>query len=49
MSARPGEIMHVVEVHLPVPRGEHTRAEAAYFEVEREVREWLRRAQGYSS
>jgi len=49
MSARPGEIMHVVEVNLPVPRGEHTRAEAAYFEVEREVREWLRRAQGYSS
>ena len=47
MSARPGEIMQIVEVELPIPRGEHTRQERAYFEVEREVREWLRQAEGY--
>lgn len=48
MSARPGRIMHIVDVSLPVPRGEHTRQETAYFEAEREVREWLRRAEAYS-
>ncbi|MDX1664558.1 MAG: ABC transporter ATP-binding protein [Candidatus Promineifilaceae bacterium] len=47
MSARPGQIMHVVDVDLPVPRGEHTREETAYFEAETEVREWLRKAKGY--
>lgn len=46
MSARPGEILRVIDVHLPVPRGEHTREETIYFEVETEVREWLRKAQG---
>ena len=46
MSARPGEIMHMVDVNLTVPRGEHTREEKAYFEIETEVREWLRKAQG---
>jgi NitT/TauT family transport system ATP-binding protein len=44
MSARPGEILHITPVNLPVPRGEHTREEAAYFETETEVREWLRKA-----
>ncbi|MCX6044367.1 MAG: ABC transporter ATP-binding protein [Chloroflexi bacterium] len=44
MSARPGEILHITNVDLPVPRGEHTREEAAYFETETEVREWLRAA-----
>ncbi|CAN5509738.1 ABC transporter ATP-binding protein [soil metagenome] len=44
MSARPGEILHITNVNLPVPRGEHTREEAAYFETETEVREWLRTA-----
>jgi NitT/TauT family transport system ATP-binding protein len=44
MSARPGRLMEIVDVNLPVPRGEHTREETRYFEVETEVREWLRRA-----
>ncbi len=44
MSARPGEILHMTNVNLPLPRGEHTREEAAYFETETEVREWLRTA-----
>lgn len=44
MSARPGEILHITNVDLPVPRGEHTREEAAYFATETEVREWLRTA-----
>ncbi len=48
MSARPGQIMHVVDVDLPIPRGEKTREETAYFEAETEVREWLRRAEEYS-
>lgn len=45
MSARPGQIMHITDVDLPVPRGEHTREEPAYFRIETEVREWLRKAQ----
>lgn len=49
MSARPGEIMHAVDVNLAVPRGEHTREKKAYFEIETEVREWLRKAQGEKS
>ena len=44
MSARPGEIMHITQVNLPVPRGEQTREEPAYFACETEVREWLRKA-----
>ena len=44
MSARPGEIMHITNVNLPVPRGEQTREEPAYFACETEVREWLRKA-----
>lgn len=47
MSARPGEIMQIVDVDIPIPRGEKTRQETAYFEVERDVRGWLRRAEGY--
>lgn len=47
MSARPGEILHEIPVHLTQPRGHHTREEPAYFEHETEVREWLRRAKGY--
>jgi NitT/TauT family transport system ATP-binding protein len=46
MSARPGEILDIIEVRLPVPRGEHTREETAYFEAETKVREWLRQAKG---
>jgi len=46
MSARPGRLLSVVDVGLPVPRGEHTREETRYFEAETEVREWLRRAGG---
>ncbi|NJN82387.1 MAG: ABC transporter ATP-binding protein, partial [Caldilineaceae bacterium] len=49
MSARPGAIMHIVEVDLPVPRGEQTRADAAYFAIETEVRDWLRKAEGHTS
>jgi len=44
MSARPGEILHITQVNLPVPRGEQTREEPAYFACETEVREWLRKA-----
>jgi NitT/TauT family transport system ATP-binding protein len=49
MSARPGRILRVVDVPLTVPRGEHTREETAYFQVETEVREWLRKAKGYAT
>lgn len=49
MSARPGKIMHIVDIDLPVPRGEHTRQDPALFEAEREVREWLRKAEAYSA
>ena len=49
MSARPGQILHIVDVPLSVPRGEHTREETAYFQTETTVREWLRRAKGYDT
>jgi len=48
MSARPGRIMHIVDVDLPVPRDEQTREMETYFRVETEVREWLRKAEEYS-
>ena len=44
MSARPGRILHITDVDLPQPRGEQTRAETRYFEIENAVREWLRKA-----
>ncbi|RIK30894.1 MAG: sulfonate ABC transporter ATP-binding protein, partial [Chloroflexi bacterium] len=47
MSARPGQILRQIDVPLTQPRGEHTREETAYFRVETEVREWLRKAKGY--
>ncbi len=49
MSARPGEILHITNVDLPIPRGEQTREDRAYFSTETEVREWLRKAKGYES
>jgi NitT/TauT family transport system ATP-binding protein len=49
MSARPGQLLHITDVKLPLPRGEHTREERAYFETETEVREWLRKAKGYQN
>jgi NitT/TauT family transport system ATP-binding protein len=49
MSARPGQILHMVDVPLSVPRGEHTREESAYFQTETIVREWLRKAKGYDT
>lgn len=47
MSARPGEILHVTNVDLPLPRTLETREDPHFFELETEVREWLRRAKGY--
>lgn len=47
MSARPGEILHITEIDLPTPRTLDTREHPHFFELETEVREWLRRAKGY--
>jgi NitT/TauT family transport system ATP-binding protein len=47
MSARPGEILHITNVDLPMPRTLETREHPHFFELETEVREWLRRAKGY--
>ena len=41
MSARPGRITAVVEVHLPQPRTAETREEPRFFELVTEVREHL--------
>jgi NitT/TauT family transport system ATP-binding protein len=49
MSARPGQLLRQIDVPLTLPRGEHTRAETVYFQVETEVREWLRKAKGYET
>ncbi|MCO5195918.1 MAG: ABC transporter ATP-binding protein [Anaerolineae bacterium] len=49
MSARPGRIMQIVDIDLPIPRGEHTRQDPALFEAERAVREWLRKAEAFSA
>ncbi|MCL4863799.1 MAG: ABC transporter ATP-binding protein [Caldilineaceae bacterium] len=49
MSARPGQLLRQIDVPLTLPRGEHTREETAYFQVETEVREWLRKAKGYET
>ena len=48
MSARPGKILHTVDVDLPIPRGEHTRKDSRFFAIETEVRDWLRQAEGAS-
>jgi NitT/TauT family transport system ATP-binding protein len=42
MSARPGRITHVVDVDLPRPRTDGTRATERYFALVTEVREALR-------
>ena len=47
MSARPGQILHIVPVELKIPRGDHTREEGSYFGTENAVRDWLRKAKGY--
>lgn len=49
MSARPGEILHVTAVDLPKQRDSNTRADPAFFRLETEVREWLRKAKGYGN
>lgn len=49
MSARPGEILKEIPIVLAVPRGLHTREDPAYFGLETEVREWLRKAKGYDT
>lgn len=45
MSARPGRIIHVLDVDLPIPRSYETREETAYFELVNEVRDALRDAE----
>ena len=42
MSARPGQITHVIDVDLPRPRTDDTRETERYFELVTEVREALR-------
>ena len=42
MSARPGQITHVIEIDLPRPRTDDTRETERYFELVTEVREALR-------
>jgi NitT/TauT family transport system ATP-binding protein len=42
MSARPGQVTHVVEIDLPRPRTDDTRETERYFELVTEVREALR-------
>ncbi len=42
MSARPGQITHVIDVDLPRPRTDDTRETERYFELVTQVREALR-------
>ncbi|MEZ4620590.1 MAG: ABC transporter ATP-binding protein [Caldilineaceae bacterium] len=49
MSARPGEILHITAVPLPRERDINTREDPAFFALETEVREWLRKAKSYGS
>jgi NitT/TauT family transport system ATP-binding protein len=42
MSARPGQIVAELEIDLPLPRGEESRADPRFFDLEREVRRTLR-------
>ena len=46
MSARPGRITRIVQIDLPRPRGDATRASARCFELITEVREALRAGGG---
>jgi len=46
MSARPGRITQIIEVDLPRPRSDETRALDRYFELITEVREHLKAGHG---
>jgi NitT/TauT family transport system ATP-binding protein len=48
MSARPGQIMHVIDVDLPIPRNDQTRENPHFFELVNEGRDWLRKAEAFS-
>jgi NitT/TauT family transport system ATP-binding protein len=47
MSARPGQIVGVVDVDLPQPRGIDTREEPRFAELVRDVRQLLRKGGGF--
>lgn len=49
MSARPGRIMNVLDVDLPLPRTYETREETRYFEFVNEVRDTLRDAEAMTA
>ncbi|MGI8998597.1 MAG: ABC transporter ATP-binding protein, partial [Candidatus Limnocylindria bacterium] len=46
MSARPGRITKIIDVDLPRPRSDETRARDGYFELITEVRESLKSGHG---
>ena len=45
LSARPGQILRIVDVDLPVPRNDKTREDTRFFELVNEVRDWLKKAE----
>ncbi len=49
MSARPGRLVQDIAIDLPQPRGVDTRENVRFFELETQVREALRAAQGEST
>lgn len=49
MSARPGRIINVLDVDLPIPRSYETREETGYFELVNDVRDSLRDAEAAPS
>jgi NitT/TauT family transport system ATP-binding protein len=49
MSARPGRIIEIIDIDLPLPRTFDTREESRYFELVNTVREALRAAEGNSA
>lgn len=49
MSARPGRIINVLDVELPIPRTYETREETGYFELVNDVRDSLRDAEATPS
>lgn len=49
MSARPGRILEIIDIDLPRERNETTREDPRFFEQERTVREWLRKAESQKS